>query len=114
MSKRNARSWLASTMSNAATVITAAKNNNSSSELRRVGSGGVTATGGWSCVVIRPPGSRCPAEVGVPEVRSPSAKGRWLREVPTRRLRKAQWREGFRYEQWSVWWTLGGWGGSGP
>ena len=51
--------------SNAATVIAAAKHNSSSSALRRVGSGGVTVTGAWTCVVMQPPGSRCPAEVGV-------------------------------------------------
>ena len=67
--QRNSRFWLASTISNAATVIAAAKHSSSSSALRRVGSGGVTATGGWSCVVMPPSGSQCPVEVEALEAR---------------------------------------------
>ena len=54
-------SWLASTSSSATVVITAAKPSRNSSELRRFGSGGMTATGDCGCVVMTLPGSSFPA-----------------------------------------------------
>jgi hypothetical protein len=65
-------SWLDSTINSATVVMTAALPSSSSSALRRLGSGGVTATTGCGWVVMRLSGSLSPVLAVRGEVRSQS------------------------------------------
>ena len=75
-------SWLASTISSATVVMSAANPSRNSSALRRLGSGGTTVTGACGCVLMTPPGSRCPASAVGAAAPSRSATA-WVSAVGT-------------------------------
>src|SRR5690242_5630177 len=81
-------------MSSATVVIRAANPSSNSSALRRLGSAGVTVTGDWGAVVMRPPGNPSPVPA-TGEV----ALWRWALTVARARCRAGRgagrwWRRG--------------------